>query len=137
MTSKKILLDTHVLVWLLSGQEKIGKKTLKLIESSVKSDELYVSAISFWEVAMLVDRGRIELNQSAEHWRRDVVMFGIKEVPLCGAIALESVALKSFHPDPADRMIVATAKHNDYLLLTCDKDILKWRGKVQISDAGK
>ena len=126
-----ILLDTHVLVWLLAGNKKIGKKSSSLISQALQEDKLYISAMSMWEVSMLVDRGRIELIQPIHNWYREVLALGIREIPLCGDIGIDSVLLESFHADPADRMIVATAISKGFVLITGDSKILKWSGSLE------
>ena len=123
-----VLLDTHVLVWLLLGDKKIGKKSSVLISDALRADKLYISSVSMWEIAMLVERGRIKLLQPIHHWYKDVLSFGIKETPLCGDIAIESVSLEELHADPADRMIMATAIGKGFILVTGDNKILKWPG---------
>ncbi len=133
--SVMILIDTHVLVWLSEGNLKLGKAALNCINDSLKSDELYISAISFWEVAMLVKKHRIELSISVELWRKSLLDHGLKEIPLTGDIALQSALLENFHGDPADRMIVATAIHSAMKLCTADKKILDWQNSLFRIDA--
>ncbi len=132
-----VLLDTHVLVWLLVGDKKIGPESAALISKALQAEKLYFSAISIWEIAMLVNRGKIKLIQPIGHWYKDVLAFGIKEIPLCGTIASESVTLADFHADPADRMIVATAIAKGFKLITADNKILLWSGLVERFDVGK
>jgi PIN domain nuclease of toxin-antitoxin system len=126
-----VLLDTHVLIWLLVGNKKIGNKSSNLIIKALQAEKLYISSVSMWEVAMLVERGRIKLLQPIHHWYRDILSFGIKEIPLFGDIAIESVLLEGFHSDPADRMIVATAIGKGFTLLTADSKILEWAGALE------
>ena len=104
-----ILLDTHALVWLSEGNSKLGKESLSLIDNALKVNELFVSSISFWEVAMLVEKGRLTMDFSVLEWRSNLMKHGLQEIPLTGDIAIESAQLIDFHGDPADRMIVAAA----------------------------
>ncbi len=122
-----LLLDTHALVWLSEGCDKIGAEAVQLIDKSLKKNELYVSSVSFWEVAMLSEKGRIELFLSIDAWRRELINNGLQEIPLSGEIAIKSALLKNFHGDPADRMIVATAVNSGMILCTADKKILEWQ----------
>jgi len=130
-----ILLDTHVLVWLSEGNRKLGQESIRLIDEALKSDQLFVSAISFWEVAMLVEKGRIELLHGVDLWRRSLIDNGLQEMSLSGDIAIQSALLKDLHGDPADRMIVATALNSAMTLCTADQKILGWQNKLQRVDA--
>lgn len=130
-----ILLDTHALVWLDEGNERLGKKSLALIDNALKSGELFVSAISFWEVAMLVEKGRLEMQMEVDLWRQSLVNNGLQEAVLTGKTAIRSALLVDFHGDPADRMIVATAIHLAASLCTADEQILLWQQKLVRVDA--
>ena len=96
-----------------------------------------VCAISFWEVAMLAARGKIELRQSPESWRGDWLRAGLVEIALDGALAVAAAELAEFHPDPADRFIAATAMARAATLITADQAMLRWPGPLLCSDAGK
>lgn len=121
-----ILLDTHALVWLSEGNSKLGKESLSLIDNALKVNELFVSSISFWEAAMLVEKGRLTMDSSVSEWRSNLMKHGLQEIPLTGDIAIESAQLIDFHGDPADRMIVATAIKSTVNLCTADQKILDW-----------
>ena len=121
-----ILLDTHTLVWLSEGNSKLGKESLSLIDNGLKANELFVSAISFWEVAMLVEKGRLTIDSSVSQWRSNLIKHGLQEIALKGNFAIESAQLIDFHGDPADRMIVATAIRASMSLCTADQKILDW-----------
>jgi PIN domain nuclease of toxin-antitoxin system len=122
-----IILDTHALVWLSEGNSKLGTESLCLIDKALKENELFVSAISFWEVAMLIEKGRITMECSVTEWRISLMKHGLQEIPLAGDIAVESAQLVDFHGDPADRMIVATAIKSTANLCTADQKILDWK----------
>jgi len=130
-----ILLDTHTLIWLDSGDKKLGAQTRRRIDNALQEEELAVSAISFWEVAMLVDRGRIELSLPTLLWRRDLLSAGLVEIPVSGEIGIAAATLESFHGDPADRVITATAILREAQLFTADDKILRWSGQVERHDA--
>jgi len=121
-----ILLDTHVLLWLDSDAPQLGPQARQAIQEAWKADQVAVSAISFWEAAMLKQRGRISLATTPATWREDWHVAGLRELPLNGSIALAAVALRDFHADPADRFITATALAHDALLITADQAILNW-----------
>ena len=130
-----ILLDTHVLVWLDEGNDRLGEKSLSRIDQSVKAGELFVSVISFWEVAMLVNKGRLEIRMDLNLWRRSLLDNGLQEVALPGDIAVHSALLDDFHGDPADRMIVSTARHLNAELCTADEKVLAWKHELLRFDA--
>jgi len=130
-----ILMDTHVLVWLDAGSSRLGHETLLLLNKALKDGELAVSAISFWEIAMLVEKGRLEIKMELSHWRKELLHNGLQELPLSGSIAIRAGSLVDFHGDPADRMIVATAMESSVPLLSADRKVLKWPGGVKCRDA--
>ena len=130
-----ILLDTHALVWLDEGSSRLGKKSLSRIDKALQSSELFVSTISFWEVAMLVEEGRLEMQTEVDLWRQSLMDNGLQEVALTGDIAICAALLEGFHGDDADRMIVATAIQIAATLCTADGKILAWRKKSDYIDA--
>ncbi len=130
-----MLLDTHTLVWLDEGNSRLGKQALSLIDLSLQSKELFVSSISFWEVAMLVEKSRLEMHMSVALWRQNLIENGLQEIALSGNIAIQSAILKDFHGDPADRMIVATAIESTMTLCTADTNILSWNQNLLHCDA--
>jgi PIN domain nuclease of toxin-antitoxin system len=112
-----IILDTHIFVWLNLQYEKIPRK---IFDAIVEESILGVSAISLWEIAMLVQKGRIELPKSVLEWFEDVLPAPkIKLLPITPEVAARSGSL-SIHGDPADRMIAATAIVHDCYLATVD-----------------
>ena len=124
-----ILLDTHVLLWLRTGDARLGPRTRKAIARAENEGEVAASAISFWEVAMLKDKRRIELDESVSSWRRKLLDEGIVEIAINGDIGIRAVRLRDFHADPADRLIVATALAG-HQLVTADLRILNWSGAL-------
>lgn len=136
-----IVLDTHALIWAVEGDGRLGASASRLIEETVQTDRLGVSAITPWEVALLVERGRLRLGRELSGWLEDVLALpGVSLVPIEPAIAIDSVRLPGdFHADPADRFIVATARHLDAPLLTADRKILTYSatGHVRTVDAGE
>ena len=130
-----VLLDTHALIWLTAQPDRLGRQALRLAEKAQSKSCLHVSAISFWEIAMLVQRGAIRLRTSTDQWRADVLKLGVQEVGVDGRIAIRATELMEFHPDPADRMIVATALDLGATLLTADAVLLEWHSKLKRQDA--
>ena len=113
----------------------LGAQSRRLIEDAWRTDTVAVSAISFWEAAMLAQRGRIVLPVAMETWRADLLHAGIREIPIDGRIALLATSLNDLHRDPADRFIVATAMHHGALLVTADSKILEWQADLASQDA--
>ena len=134
------LLDIHALVWLLDGNERLGKKSRTLIQQSAQAGSLYVSAITPWEIAMLVSEGRLTLVQEVAEWLRTAIsMPGVRMAPLSIDVSVASTRLPGdFHSDRADRIIVATARHLGATLVTEDKLVLDYgkAGHVKCHRAG-
>jgi PIN domain nuclease of toxin-antitoxin system len=120
-----ILLDTHIWVWWVDENPQLSQRHTQLIQDS-EPEGLGISAISCWEVAKLVERGRLQFACSIEAWMEQAVAYpGIELLPLTPQIAIESTKLPGdFHRDPADQIIVATARVHDLSLLTVDRLIL-------------
>ncbi len=131
----QVLLDTHALWWLLGGEVNLGREALRLVQAALRSDGLIVSAISFWEIAMLIRRRKLSLDTSVSAWRQQVLQLGIKEVAVTGDIGIVAVELSDFPADPADRIIAATASLGGATLLTADERILGWNGILPRHDA--
>ncbi len=122
-----ILLDTHVLVWLDERGSRLGKRALQRIDEEFGAGKLAVSAISFWEISMLIQKGRVDLRLEMDVWRKELLQNGLWEIPLDGTIAIRAGGLQDFHGDPADRLIVATALQTSSTLITADQKILAWK----------
>jgi PIN domain nuclease of toxin-antitoxin system len=130
-----ILLDTHALIWLTEGRSEVGERTRHLADEALARDALGISAITFWEIAMLHQRGRIHLLQPVDAWRRLILDQGLREWPLTGEIGITATTLVNFHQDPADRFITATALLHGATLITADDRILTWSGPLRRHDA--
>ncbi len=130
-----IVLDTHALVWLVEAEPRLGPAAREMADRSLKDNALAASAITFWEVAMLAQRNRLELSLPAEVWRRRLLDMGLMEIPITGDIGITAADLPGFHGDPADRFIAATAILAGGTLLTADETILGWPGKMMRRDA--
>lgn len=134
-----ILIDTHVLVWALQDDPGLGGKARNLLDEHIARDGLMVSAISVWELALLATRGRLALGTEIRIWIGNALALpGIMLAPLEPGIAIDSVTLPGqIHKDPADRIIIATARHHGLPLLTSDQAILDYGadGYVSVIDA--
>lgn len=134
-----IVLDTHVLVWTVEDDPRLGKRSRKTIDTESEQGGILVPAICLWEIAMLVSKGRLALGRDLNLWIDDVLSLpGLQFAELLPKISLDAVSLPGqFHPDPADRMIVATARHHQATLLTADRQILDYaaQGYLIANDA--
>ncbi len=122
-----ILLDTHVWVWWVHGDVSLPTPLRSLLDVSEESG-IAVSAISCWEVAKLVERGRLVLPCPVFDWLRQALGYpGVRLVELTPRICVESTQLPgAFHRDPADQIIVATARVLAVPLVTVDGKILAY-----------
>jgi PIN domain nuclease of toxin-antitoxin system len=120
-----IVLDTHSWVWWATGSDELSRAARTRTEAAVREDELLVSSISVWEVAMLVARGRLQLAIAVDAWVGQAERIpGLRFVPVTNTIALRSMQLPGrFHTDPADRIIVATALSHGAIVVTRDDRI--------------
>ena len=123
----KALLDTHVLLWWLEDEGRLSEGQKAVIAASGPERPLLVSEISLWEIATLCELGRIRLALPLRAWLERAVAPPL--VCRCGitpAVAAEVASLPpTFHRDPADRVIVSTARIFGATLLTCDRRIIK------------
>ena len=117
------LLDTHIWVWWVSGDKRLKTGDQKWLDALPADERPYICAISLWEVATLVNLGRLELDLSLEDWFQHAAHpRSVRILPLTPGVACELARLPdSLHRDPADRIIVATSRVLDLPLLTYDK----------------
>ncbi len=128
-----ILLDTHVLVWLDQGSDLLGKKARRVIEQSHQKEEVGIASVSFWEIGMLIEKGRLAFEGSLAEWRVSLLKSGFVELTADGNVALEAASLKDFPGDPVDRMISAIALNQEARLVTADDRLLGHRGLKTIN----
>jgi PIN domain nuclease of toxin-antitoxin system len=127
--TEKLLLDTHIALWLDSGDEHLRLSTRSLIDGCWQNDGVIcLSAVSGWEIALLVDTGRIELDLPVEGWiARFLQRPGIESAALDHRLASRSYQIHHFdHRDPADRLLIATAIDLGCPLVTYDERILRF-----------
>ena len=116
----KLLLDTHIWLWLFEQPERLGRYVTQELHN--QENELWLSPISTWEALTLRHKGRIRIIEKLDAWVSRMTA-GTKEAPFTHEIALASRQL-NMHQDPADRIIVATAKVLDLTLVTGDEKLL-------------
>ena len=122
-----IVLDTHVWVWWVHAAPQLTPADLQSLDAGVP-DGLGVSIISCWEVAKLVEYGRLRLPCDVEQWLRQALTYpGVQLLELTSRIVVESTRLPApFHRDPADQMIVATGREYGAPVATADNKILRY-----------
>ena len=132
-----ILLDTHALIWLATESGQLGKRSSVLAREAWAQGRLAVSAISFWELAMIHARKRVMLAAAPAEMRNILLATGVIELPIDGYIATLAVQLEGLHKDPADRFIAATAVMHKATLVTADARLLGWKHALKLQNATK
>ena len=135
-----IVLDTHVWIWIMEGdRRRLAPPAIDMISEAARAGAVRISAISIWEVSMLEARGRISLARPIDDWVNAALATpGVRLLPLSPEIALESTRLpEGPHGDPADRILMASARVLGGRLATCDAEILNYaaRGHLSVLDA--
>ena len=130
-----LLLDTHVWLWLVAGSADLTTEARLTIDEAAAAGALRIAAISLWEIALLASRGRIVLGKSIGLWLEEALADpGPAIDPLSPQIAVESYALPDVcHRDPADRLIVATARVANATLMTRDQRILDYAARGHLT----
>jgi len=128
MKNSGLLLDTHVWIWLAMGNTTLTPKNRKIIAKFSQARSLFISSISAWEISMLMKKKRITLTTPPLEWiNKSISHTGIQCIDVSPDIAIESCNLPGkFHADPSDSLIVATARLNDFCLMTRDEKIIKY-----------
>jgi PIN domain nuclease of toxin-antitoxin system len=129
---RDLLLDTHVWIWVsIEDKRSLGGKANRMIG---QARQKWISAISCWELAKLVEKKRISFSIPLVTWiRRSLNELSINIADLSPEIAVESTQLRDFHNDPADQIIAATSRVLGMPLLTSDKRILDFTGVKTVS----
>ena len=137
---RPLLLDTHVWVWYVENEAKrFSRRITPLVERAVQRRAVVLSAISVWEIAQLEAARRLELSVDVRTWVARALAFpGVRLKGLTPSIAIESTRLPGApRRDPADRILIATARLLGAALVTCDESVLEYakKGHVRIVDA--
>jgi len=123
-----IVLDTHAWIWFVSNPKLLSKKAKTAVHSAVEEKGILISSISVWEVALLTAKKRLKLSLDLADWvaKSENLPF-VNFITVSNAIAIKAVNLPgSLHPDPADRIVIATALSAGAPLVTKDKKILDY-----------
>ena len=128
----KVLLDTHVWLWWLLGSDRLRKRERTALDRLASRAELRLAAVSLWEAQMLHVKGRLVLDRPFDVWIREAAGAAVIEIaPLDVEVVIALDGLPaSFHGDPADRLIVATARAHRIPLATYDRAIRKSRAST-------
>ncbi len=133
-----VVLDTHTLVWLLAGDRRLSSAAVEVVQQAADMNQVFVSAVTPWEIAMLVSKNKLTFACDVQTWLDEALSRpGITLTPLTPAIAVESVRLPgNLNADPADRIIVATARRLRATLVTADAKLLTYGrgGHVAVLD---
>lgn len=135
-----LLLDTHIWIWVMDGMAReMDPAAVEVIEEASALGRVLVSAISVWEVAMLEAKGRVRFGLTVGEWvRRALTAPGVRLAELTPEVAVDSARLpEPVHGDPADRILIATARRVGATLVTRDGKIVDYgrRGLLSVLDA--
>ncbi|HNA62186.1 MAG TPA: type II toxin-antitoxin system VapC family toxin [Rhabdochlamydiaceae bacterium] len=137
----KLLLDTHVWLWIMIGNSDLTANFRKAFAHSQKNQGVLISPISIWEIGMLVEKNRIQIDMDVQEWVDQALDIpGVKLSPITSRIAIQSSRLPGIvHGDPADRLLIATAHEENAVLTTCDEKLLKYGADkfVNVHDPSK
>ena len=120
----KLLLDTHILLWVAGSPEKLSESTRSLLSSPDNS--LFFSAASIWEIVIKLGLGRKDFKADPYRLRRLLVSNGYAEISVTAEHALKVDSLPPLHKDPFDRLIISTANTENLTLVTVDENIQKY-----------
>lgn len=139
--SARLLLDTHTLLWMVENHPRLGAETAKALNRAAREDRIVISAITPWEIALLTSKKRIDLHRDTLEWiRAALALPGVRIAPLEPEISVASTCLPfEMNPDPADRILVATARQLGATLVTADKTLLDLakKGHYKVINAEK
>jgi PIN domain nuclease of toxin-antitoxin system len=120
----RLLLDTHIWLWSIGEPKRLTARVAR--ELANPENQLWLSAVSVWELQLLVRKKRIQLDEETEPWvRKTLDRLQLNEAPLTIEVALELPSLNLPHSDPADHFLVATAKVLELTLVTADERLLE------------
>jgi PIN domain nuclease of toxin-antitoxin system len=119
----RLLLDTHIWIWLVLEPGRLSRRVARVLDDA--GNQLWLSPISIWELVMLTQKGRVELNEDVVSWtRRTLEQLQLHEAPVTTEVALETSGLSLAHSDPSDRLIAASARVFGLTLVTADEKLI-------------
>lgn len=122
-----LLLDTCALIWLTEGGNRFSPSTRSLMQDNAGA--LHVCAISAFEIALLVRKGRLEIPEAPDIWYADIMEYhGLNELPVTGAIAAQAAMFPYIHNDPCDRIIMAAALKHGLDIVSADRIMPEYPG---------
>lgn len=124
-----LLLDTHILLWAAGTPERLSPEAVALIES--EANNLHFSAASLWEITIKNDLGRPDFKVDPHLFRRGLLENGYTELPITSQHVLGLGHLPVIHKDPFDRILVAQAEHEGFLLLSADEKLAQYPGPIK------
>jgi PIN domain nuclease of toxin-antitoxin system len=132
--SPLLLLDTHTLIWSVEEGPRLGRRSKSILNEAARESRIAVSAITPWEIGLLVSKNRLQLGCDVMQWVwQALAKPGVRLIPLEPEIAVACSNLPfEMHADPADRILVATARHLGATLVTADERLLTLAEKRHI-----
>jgi PIN domain nuclease of toxin-antitoxin system len=114
---------------------RLGRAARRSCDAALAAGELAIPTVVLFEMGWALKRGRIEGPANVRDWRNRLLSLGAREIGLSAEIAMRAMELDDLHGDPLDRIIVATALVEEAMLLTADRPILEWSGRLRRQDA--
>ncbi len=124
----QIILDTHILIWYLEGNEKLSKNIIDKIENS--NNEIFISIASIWEIAIKINLKKLQLNISLTELRDIIIESNINLLSITFNDILINSELIKHHSDPFDRIIISQSINNDYFLISNDRHFELYKLKL-------
>jgi PIN domain nuclease of toxin-antitoxin system len=125
-----LLLDTHVLLWAAAQPSRLSKAARRMLGS--EQNRLFFSAVNLWEIAIKRTLGRKDFRVDPRQLRRGLLEHGYLELALTGEHAVAIDRLPDVHKDPFDRMLIAQAEAEGFVLLTADEELEAYGGPVRL-----
>lgn len=123
----RLLLDTHILLWCLEGEEKLSDQARKIILSA---DEVYASAANVWEIIIKISTGKLKIQTDPQDMVEAIADSGFEMLFIKPEHALKLMDLQDIHRDPFDRILIAQSLVEPLHLVTCDSVVAKYGGNV-------
>ena len=124
----QILIDTHILIWFLEGNNLLSTQRQKLL--SITQNEVFVSIASLWELSIKISIGKITLSKSLNQIIQQIEAENIEILPIQPLLVLEVEKMPYFHRDPFDRIIIAQSKVENFDLMSDDAEFVKYGIKL-------